>query len=214
MLVDREGAFPAPSLAAKPRDSPLRASRRAALHLGALRWPSSLYSAADDDVGRALDHLARTAAMLILIAHAVGGLAVDEHGAAADLGGPGVGAAARHVDPGVVDPDRRQLVHVDVGRSDDRGTDRGVRAGGAAVGVRRDVGLIAESTLAGHGSSWSGRSGEAPGGHGTDAADHRADRYIRRGERRDRARAEDIGDHRTHFPQIIGLLDRSAALLD
>src|SRR3954447_13154200 len=114
------GGLPAPSFAAEPRSSPLRASRRAALHLeGCAAWAGS---AADDDVGRALDHLARPAAMLVLVAHAVGGLAVDEHGAAADLGGPGVGAAARHVDPGVIDPDRGHLVHVDVGRADDRGT--------------------------------------------------------------------------------------------
>ena len=42
LLMDRSGGgFPAPSFAAKPRNSPLRASRRAALHLQALRWSAA-----------------------------------------------------------------------------------------------------------------------------------------------------------------------------
>src|SRR5262249_14127509 len=45
----------------------------------------------------------------------------------------------------------------------------------------------------GMGAPGEGRSGEAAGGHGADAADHRADRHVRWGERRDRAGAQNVG---------------------
>src|SRR3954466_9929839 len=47
------------------------------------------------------------------------------------------------------------------------------------------------------------RSGEAAGGHGADATEHGANGDVGRGERRDRAGAQDIGDHRTYLPEIV-----------
>src|SRR6185436_18432080 len=109
-------------------------------------------SAARDDVVRALDQLAHAAAVLVLIAEAVGGLVVDHHGAAAHRGLPRVRPAARGVDPLVADTQRRPLVHHHVGRADDRRTDARVRARGAAVRVRGHVRFVAESSLRGHGA--------------------------------------------------------------
>src|SRR5262249_23288031 len=78
---------------------------------------------AHDDIRGAFHQRAQAAAVAVLVAHPVCGLAVDEHRQTALGRGPCVGPAAGHVDPRIIDAQRRALVDVHVRRALDRRAD-------------------------------------------------------------------------------------------
>jgi len=104
-------------------------------------------SAAYQDVSAAFHHAAGASAVLIGVAQAVGFQVVDEDGAAALNGDPGIRPTASRVDPAVGDAQGRPAVHVHIGRTGLRRSDAFVRAVHPMVGVLGNEGAIAEPRL-------------------------------------------------------------------
>lgn len=107
--------------------------------------------AADQEIRTALNHVAGTPAVPVIIAQTVRGQVVDDHGLAAGNRHPGVGTATMRVNPAVGNAQRRPIVDVHVGRPRLGRTYAAVRAPGTfMVGVRRNQGIIAEPGLGLH----------------------------------------------------------------
>ena len=103
--------------------------------------------AAHKHVFTAVDHVPRAAAVLIRVTQAVGFQIVDQDGAAALNGDPGIGPAASGMDTAVAAAQRRPAVPLHVGRPGLRRADALMRAIRQMVGVLRDQGAIAEPGL-------------------------------------------------------------------
>lgn len=73
--------------------------------------------AADQEIRAALNHVAGTPTVPVLIAQTVRRQVVDDHGLAAGNRHPGVGTATMPVNPAVGDAQRRPVVDAHVGRS-------------------------------------------------------------------------------------------------
>lgn len=92
----------------------------------------------DKDIRAAVHHPARAAAVPIEVIQAVRFPRIDEHRLAAVDRHPGVWAATKGVDAGIVYPEGGLIVDDDIGRACDRRTDALVGAAFAAMGVHGD----------------------------------------------------------------------------
>lgn len=105
---------------------------------------------ANKNVGTAVDHVTRAAAVLILVFLAVRAQVIDVHRLAALDGLPGIGAATTGMNARVGDAQSGLLVHENVRRGLRGRADTFVRAIDLVVIVLGHVGTVAQSGLRAH----------------------------------------------------------------
>lgn len=100
-----------------------------------------------DDVGAGFHHQTNAAAMLVFVVQPMRGQVVDEHSAGTFGGNPDIGATASRVNSRVSHSKRGLVIHHYVRRSLGRWTNRRMRAAAFPVGIRRHLGIIANTSL-------------------------------------------------------------------